>query len=142
VLALLGTAAYTQVGSSTSYVVLAAALFSIGLGLGATIVPSMAVAYRAVPRESVAQATSTINVVQRIAGSVGTAVLAIALQRALESRLGGPDGGIGRLAALSDGARDGLAPALADGFGVAFWVAFGLAAVALVPALLLPRASR
>src|SRR5207253_1014286 len=72
VLALAGTAAYTQVGAHTSYLFLAASLFVIGLGLGSTIMPSMAVAYQAVPREVVAQATSTINVIQRIAGSVGT----------------------------------------------------------------------
>jgi EmrB/QacA subfamily drug resistance transporter len=116
-LALAGTAAYTQVGPHTSYVVLSIALFVIGLGLGSTIVPSMAVAYQTVSREAVAQATSAINVIQRIAGSVGTALLAVVLQRNLRV--------------------EGVEPAHA--FGTAFWVAFGLVATALVPALLLPR---
>jgi hypothetical protein len=40
---------------------------------------------------------------------------------------------------LPPGARHQLAPALADAFGAAFWVAFALAAAALIPALLLPR---
>ena len=116
-LALAGTAAYTQVGPHTSYVLLGTALFVIGLGLGSTIVPSMAVAYQTVSREAVAQATSAINVIQRVAGSVGTALLAVVLQRNL------------RVA--------GVEPAHA--FGTTFWVAFGLVATALVPALLLPR---
>jgi predicted MFS family arabinose efflux permease len=116
-LALAGTAAYTQVGPHTSYVVLSMALFVIGLGLGSTIVPSMAVAYQTVSREDVAQATSAINVIQRIAGSVGTALLAVVLQRNLRV--------------------EGVEPAHA--FATAFWVAFGLVATALVPALLLPR---
>src|ERR671935_2427259 len=88
VLALAGTAGYTQVGTDTSYLLLAVALFVIGLGLGSTIVPSMAVAYQAVPQEAVAEATSTINVVQRIAGSVGTALLAVVLQRSIRASLG------------------------------------------------------
>jgi EmrB/QacA subfamily drug resistance transporter len=121
VLALAGTAAYTQVGADTSFVYLSAALFVIGLGLGSTIMPSMAVAYQAVPREAVAQATSAINVIQRIAGSVGTALLAVVLQRAIERQ------------------HSHAAPALAHAFGTTFWVAFGLVAAALVPALLLPR---
>src|SRR5207253_7011331 len=44
-LALAGTAAYTQIAANTSYVFLAGALFVVGLGLGATIMPSMAIAY-------------------------------------------------------------------------------------------------
>jgi EmrB/QacA subfamily drug resistance transporter len=121
-LALAGIAAYTQVGANTPYALLAAALFLIGLGLGSTIVPSMAVAYQTVPREAVTQATSTINVIQRIAGSVGTALLAVVLQRSIGS------------------AR--AAPAVAHAFGTTFWVAFALVVAALVPALLLPRMSR
>jgi EmrB/QacA subfamily drug resistance transporter len=139
VLALVGTAAYTQVAADTSYLFLAGALFVIGLGLGSTIVPSMAVAYQAVPRETVAQATSTINVIQRIAGSVGTALLAVVLQRAIATKVPGLDGGMGALAALSPEGRSQAAPALADAFGTTFWVAFGLVAGALLPALLLPR---
>lgn len=139
VLALVGTAAYTQVGAETSYALLAGSLFVIGLGLGSTIMPSMAVAYQAVSREAVAQATSTINVIQRIAGSVGTALLAVVLQREIATSLPGHDGGIGALAGLSQEGRAQAAPALANAFGTTFWVAFGLVATALLPALLLPR---
>jgi EmrB/QacA subfamily drug resistance transporter len=138
-LALAGTLAYTQVGAETSYVFLGGALFVIGLGLGSTIVPSMAVAYQTVPREAVAQATSAINVIQRIAGSIGTALLAVVLQRSIATNLPGLDGGIGALAALSRAGRAQAAAALGGAFGTAFWVAFGLVAVALIPALLLPR---
>ena len=134
VLALAGTAAYTQVGADTSYLFLSGALFLIGLGLGSTIVPAMGVAYQSVPREAVPQATSSINVIQRIAGSVGTALLAVVLQRSIASSLG-----IRSLGALPRDGRTHAAPALADAFGTTFWVAFGLVAAALLPALLLPR---
>ena len=134
VLALAGTAAYTQVGAHTSYLFLSGALFLIGLGLGSTIVPAMGVAYQSVPREAVPEATSSINVIQRIAGSVGTALLAVVLQRSIASSLG-----IRSLGALPRDGRTHAAPALADAFGTTFWVAFGLVAAALIPALLLPR---
>jgi hypothetical protein len=111
----------------------------IGLGLGSTIVPSMAVAYQTVPREAVAQATSAINVIQRVAGSIGTALLAVVLQRSIATNLPGLDGGIGALAALPNEGRAQAATALAAAFGTAFWVAFVLVAAAFVPALLLPR---
>jgi EmrB/QacA subfamily drug resistance transporter len=130
VVALAGTAAYTQVGAHTSYAFLACALFVIGLGLGCTIVPAMAVAFAAVPQEAVASASSAINIVQRVAGSIGTALLAVVLQRSIAAK--GASGGIGALAGVSPAA-------LADAFGTAFWVALALVAVALVPALLLPH---
>jgi EmrB/QacA subfamily drug resistance transporter len=141
-LALAGTLAYAQVGADTSYVFLGGALFVIGLGLGSTIMPSMAVAYQTVPREAVAQATSAINVIQRVAGSIGTALLAVVLQHSIATSLPGVDGGIGALAALPDEGRARAAAALADAFGTAFWVALALVAAALLPALLLPRLRR
>ena len=141
VLALVGTAAYTQVGADTSYILLAAALFAIGLGLGSTIVPSMAVAYQSVAREAVPQATSAINAIQRVAASVGTALLAVALQRSIAANVPGLEGG-SALGGLSEAARTQAAAGLADAFGTTFWLAFALVAAALVPALLLPAASR
>ncbi len=141
-LALLGAVAYTQVGAETSYPFLAGALLLIGLGLGATIVPSMAVAYQSVPREAVAHATSTINVAQRVAGSVGTALLAIVLQRRIAANLPDFDGGVAQIAGLSDSRRAAVAPQLAHAFGTTFWVAVGLVVAALLPALLLPRLER
>jgi EmrB/QacA subfamily drug resistance transporter len=142
VLTLAGTAAYTQVSADSSYLFLAAALFVIGLGLGATIVPSMAVAYQTVPREAVGHATTTINVIQRIAGSIGTALLAVVLQRRIATNLPDLTDGLAGLGGLSDQGRGQAAPALADAFGMTFWVAFALVAAALLPALLLPRIRR
>ena len=138
-LALVGIAGYTQVGTTTPYPYLAGALFLIGLGLGATVMPSMAVAYQSVPHDSVSQATSTINIVQRIAASIGTALLAVVLQRSISTSLPGLGGGLGALAGLAPAERERVAGGLADAFGTTFWVAFALVATALVPALLLPK---
>ena len=108
-LALAGTGAYTQIDASTSYWILAGALLLIGAGLGATITPSMAAAFQDLSHAEMPGATSAINVVQRIAGSVGTALLAVVLQRSLAAH-----------------------STPADAFGTAFTVAAVLVAVTLL----------
>ena len=138
-LAMLGTAAYTQVGAHTSYAFLTMALFVIGLGLGSTAMPSMAAALQALSREAIPRATSALHTVQRIAGAIGTALLAIILQRTISANLPALHGGIQGMAGLSSTERAHAAPALADAFGTTFWVALGLTAAALLAALLLPR---
>ena len=137
-LALAGTVVYTQIGAETSAATLGGALFLIGLGLGATVMPSMAVAYQSVAREAAADATAAINVIQRIAASIGTALLAVVLQRSIAERIPGAGGS---LRALPAGARADDAADLAAAFGATFWVAAALVAAALIPALLLPRAA-
>jgi EmrB/QacA subfamily drug resistance transporter len=142
VVALIGTLAYTQIAVDSGYWYLAAALFLIGAGLGATITPSMAAAFRDLEHTELPGATSAINVVQRVAGSLGTALLAVVLQRAIDTNLSGFHGGISQAAALAQHDPQHAAPAIADAFGTTFWVAFALTAAALVPALLLPSARR
>jgi hypothetical protein len=77
--------------------------------------------------------------IQRIAASVGTALLAVVLQRALRAQLPDVDGGLRSVGAVAQQRHEQIAPALADAFGTAFWVALVLTALALIPALLLPR---
>ncbi len=141
-LALGGTGWYTQIGARTPYWELLTALFLVGAGLGATITPAMAAAFQGLPRTAMGQATSAINVVQRVAGALGSALLAVVLQQAITARLAGFHGGIAQAAAIA-AASPRAAAAVAHAFGASFAVAFGICAVALVPAILLPgRAAR
>jgi EmrB/QacA subfamily drug resistance transporter len=140
--AMLGTLAYTQVRADTSYLYLAAALLVTGLGIGSTIMPVMAAAFQALSPAETPRATSALNAIQRIAGAVGTAMLAIILQRAITANLPGLHAGMQAIATLTPQQRAHAAPALADAFGTAFWVALGLIALTLVPVLLLPRAEQ
>ncbi len=133
-----GTLAYTQIGPGTSYAYLAAALGVIGLGLGATVAPSMAAAFQALSRAETPRGTAALNAIQRIAGAIGTAAFAIILQHAITASLPRHPGGAA-IAAISRQARADTAPALAGAFGITFWAAVALIAAALVPALLLPR---
>jgi hypothetical protein len=136
-LALIGTGWYTQIGTHTPYLATVAALLLVGAGLGATITPAMAAAFRGLPQAAMGQATSAINVVQRVAGALGSALLAIVLQQAMSARLPGFHGGISQAGALVASSPHAAAT-LADAFGVSFAVSFGIVAIALVPALLLP----
>ena len=137
--AALGTIAYTQVSPHTSYAYLAGALLVIGLGLGATVAPSMAAAFQVLSRAETPRATSALNAIQRIAGAVGTALFVIILQHAITANLPHHPGGVQALAAMPAGQRAHAAPALAAAFGTTFWAAAALIAASLVPALLLPR---
>jgi EmrB/QacA subfamily drug resistance transporter len=136
-LAMAGTAWYTQIGDHTSYAATVLALALIGLGLGATITPAMAGAFEGLAPTSMGHATSAINVVQRVAGALGSALLAVVLQQAMTSRLPGFRGSIGSAGALA-AASPHAASALAGAFGVAFAVSLGITAAALVPAFLVP----
>jgi EmrB/QacA subfamily drug resistance transporter len=139
VVALAGLAAYTQLTASTAYWYLAAALLLIGAGMGATITPAMAAAFQAIERPAIGAATATIGTIQRIAGSLGTALLAITLQHAMAAHLPGFHGSIGGAAAIAAADPARALPALAQSFGATFWVALALTVASLVPALALPR---
>ncbi len=84
---LLGTLLYTQAGPSTSYAWLAFSLFIRGLGAGWTLMPCTAAAYARLKHEAVPRATTTLNIVIRIGGSFGTALVALVLQRQIDTRL-------------------------------------------------------
>ncbi|HZE06231.1 MAG TPA: hypothetical protein VE127_13460, partial [Solirubrobacteraceae bacterium] len=73
------------------------------------------------------------NVLQRVGGSIGIAVLAVVLQRGLDSAQA--------LAAHGAGPAQVLASA-ASAYGSAFWWATGLTAVAIVPSIILTRTER
>ena len=137
-LALLGTAAYTQITADTSYWYLAGALLLVGAGLGSTITPSMAVAFQTIEPAAIPAAASAINTIQRIAGSLGTALLAVTLQRAMTAEVPGFRGGIAQAGALAAADPARTLPRLAGAFAATFWVALALTAASLVPALLLP----
>jgi len=59
--------------------VLCAALFLRGMGMGAIGIPTISAAYSSVPKERLPIATTTINIVQRIGGPIGTTLFAIFL---------------------------------------------------------------
>jgi len=99
-------------------------------------------AFEGLAHQEMPRATSALNVVQRIAGSLGTALLAVVLQRSITTELPGLHGGLGQAAARVAADPTHTQPALAHAFGTTFWVALVLTVAALVPALMLPKRQR
>lgn len=116
VVTLLGTYTFTQLTSSSSYSWLTVSLFVRGVGIGASMMPVMVAGYRNLPPESIGRATTTLIILQRLGGSVGTAFVAVVLSQHLSFH--------------------GTANATA--FGAAFWVVMALTAIGLVSSLFLP----
>jgi EmrB/QacA subfamily drug resistance transporter len=139
-LSTLGTIPLTQVTAGTSYWLISAALFVRGLGMGATMMPSMSAAMQTLTHAAVPRATTALNIIMRVGGSIGTALLAVVLQHQITSRIPAAHGG-GLAAAQNVPAavHARVAPALADSFAHAFWWAIILTAVAFLPAVMLPR---
>jgi MFS family permease len=116
------TIPFGLVGAHTSIAGLSIAMFFRGMGIGFGFMPAMTAAFASLERSELSDATPQLNVLQRIGGSIGTAVLAVVLQRALT--------GIHTTAGM------------AGAYGTAFWASAGLAALGFIPCVILMRAER
>ncbi len=137
ILVALATLPFATVSPDTSTWWLEASLVVRGLGLGATMMPSLAAGYAPLRREEVPRATSALNVIQRVGGSLGTAVLAVVLGGQLSGLGSGAGQGLGAARQASPAARERLAEPLTAAFAHTFWWALALAVVAMVPAAVL-----
>jgi EmrB/QacA subfamily drug resistance transporter len=108
------------VGPGTSLFSISLVLLVRGVGIGFAFMPAMTAAFAALRPEQLSDATPQLNVLQRIGGAIGTAVLAVVLQRA-----------------------SGHAPSLgklASAFDTAYWWSFAIAMLSLIPCVVLLRA--
>jgi EmrB/QacA subfamily drug resistance transporter len=108
------------VAASTSILSISLILLVRGVGIGFAFVPAMSAAFASLRPDQLSDATPQLNVLQRLGGAIGTAVLAVVLQRA------------------SAGAH--TATHLAHAFDKAYWGSVGIAALSLIPCLVLLRA--
>jgi EmrB/QacA subfamily drug resistance transporter len=118
----LSTIPLTFIGADTSIVAISGVLVVRGLSIGLCFMPAMTAAFASMRPEQVSDATPQLTVLQRTGGAIGTAVLAVVLQRA----------GVN---ALEPAAR-------ASAFDTAYWWALGIAALTLIPCMMLLRAER
>jgi MFS family permease len=136
----LGTIPLTQVSFTSSYWLVSGALFVRGLGMGATMMPSMSAAMQTLTHAAIPRATTALNIVMRVGGAIGTALLAVVLQHQITQRLPVASGrGLGAAQNVGPAARAHVGPALADAFAHTFWWAIALTVLAFIPAVLLPR---
>ncbi|HLM85943.1 MAG TPA: DHA2 family efflux MFS transporter permease subunit [Solirubrobacteraceae bacterium] len=108
------------VDARTSIVALSLLLVVRGVSIGMSFMPAMTAAFAAMRPEQLSDATPQLNVLMRLGGAVGTAILAVVLQRA------------------SAGAS--VHPAHA--FDTAYIWGLGIAALSLIPCMMLLRAER
>jgi EmrB/QacA subfamily drug resistance transporter len=116
----LGTLPLAFVGPSTSVLEISLVLVLRGVGIGFSFMPAMTAAFASLKPEQLSDATPQLNVVQRVGGAIGTAVLAVVLQRA-----------------------GGHAPSLsklAGAFDTAYWWSLGICVLSLIPCVVLLRA--
>jgi len=118
----LSTVPLVFIGASTSILAISLILVVRGVSIGLCFMPAMTAAFGALRTDQVSDATPQLNVLQRVGGAIGTAVLAVVLANA------------------SKGAH--TAEAVASAFGQAYWWGLGIAALAFIPAIMLLRAER
>jgi MFS family permease len=118
------------VGAHTSYAWISFTLMARGAGVGSSMMPSMAAAFAVLGPDEIHDASPQLNVIQRVGGSVGTALLAVILSHNLAD------------ASTSSGARRPGRDGLARAFGNTFWWALGITAAAAVPAAFLMVSER
>jgi EmrB/QacA subfamily drug resistance transporter len=116
------TVPFGFIGAHTSILALSLVMALRGAGVGFAFMPAMSAAFASLQHSELADATPQLNVLQRIGGSIGTAVLAVVLQRAL----------------LHAHSLD----TAASGYGKAFWWSTALTALAIIPCIVLVRAER
>ena len=120
-LTMAGTLAYTQAGLHTNELLLGASLVIRGAGLGAVTIPVMAAAYLGLRPDQVPHASIATRIAMQVGGAFGAAAMAMILETQLAAHASG--GLLGR----------------ATAFDNAFWWSLGFTALAIIPALLLPR---
>jgi EmrB/QacA subfamily drug resistance transporter len=116
----IATIPFALIGAHTSVAELCVTMLIRGMAMGASFMPAMTAAFAALERSEVSHATPQLNVLNRVGGSIGTTVLAVVLANALR------------------GAHS--AAGAASSYGTAFWWSVGLAALAIIPCLVLMRA--
>jgi EmrB/QacA subfamily drug resistance transporter len=139
----LATVPLAFVTNHTPFELLAGVLFIRGIGLGASIQPSIASAYALLESSQVPRATAALNTLRQLGGSIGTALLAVVLQHESAAAMPSASGSAGELLApLPAGERAQISGPLATAFGHTFIWAVVLAVLAVIPAVALLRAER
>ena len=110
---IVATIPFVLIEADTSFLLISAAMIVRGFGIGMSMMPSMTAAYAVLRPDQINDATPQLNVLQRVGGSIGTAILTVVLQS-----------GISGLATPSPA---GIAGAFGDTY---YWV-LGISLVAL-----------
>jgi EmrB/QacA subfamily drug resistance transporter len=123
-IAIAATVPFLMVGAATSFWVIGAAMVARGFGIGMSMMPSMTAAYAVLRPDQVNHATPQMNVLQRVGGSIGTAILTVVLQSGIT------------------GLAHPTVAGVAQSFAHTYWWVIGISVVALLPTVLLTVVER
>ena len=134
----------TQLDANTSYGVIIPALFVMGMGMGATMMPLFTSALKTLSNHEVARGSTLLNISQQIASSVGVAVMSVILTNQLKDSAFA-NAAIGSV--KDPGIIDKIGASnivtgfdqAASSFASTFWVAWALVILTVIPAMFLPR---
>jgi EmrB/QacA subfamily drug resistance transporter len=154
----LGTFAYGSWHQAAYFPVLVVGLAVLGMGMGCTMMPLSGAAVQTLRPEQIARGSTLMNVNQRVAGSIGTAVMSVILTSQLNrseavgaakkaaavqeaaSKSGAPvDPSAIPRETLQPGFAQQVAHDLSHAYAWVFVVSAVLIALAYVPSALLPR---
>jgi EmrB/QacA subfamily drug resistance transporter len=116
------TVPFVLVTAGTPFAAIGSAMLVRGVGVGLAIMPAMTAAFSVLTREQVNDASPQLTVLQRVGGSLGTAVIAVVLEGHIK--------------------HAHTQSALASGFAHTYWWVMGVTVVALLPTALLMRIER
>jgi hypothetical protein len=103
------------------------------------MMPLMSGAMQTLRHAQVARASTSLNIIQQVGASIGTAVMSVILTVALQDRLGGGSGSDTGLGATGANLPLEIRNLMADAFSHTYWWATALIVPAILAALLLPR---
>jgi EmrB/QacA subfamily drug resistance transporter len=119
------TVPFLLIDDHTSYVLIGGAMVLRGIGVGLAIMPAMTAAFSVLRREQVNDASPQLTVLQRVGGSLGTAIIAVVLQSKTTHAGAHP-----------------TSSALAGAFAHTYWWVMALTLVALLPTVALVKIER
>jgi EmrB/QacA subfamily drug resistance transporter len=149
-LGLLGCAALLlTTAADAPYPLVATAAAVLGVGSGATLMPTMTVALRDLEGSDTPRGTTLLALAQQLSAAIGVAVVATALTLLVSARVpglaaadgGDGAGGVAGMLALDPAVRAALRPELAAAVGGAYAVAVALMAAGVVAAAALSSAA-
>jgi EmrB/QacA subfamily drug resistance transporter len=116
VIMIVGTLPFVLIDATTPFALLEAAMVVRGFGIGMSMMPAMTAAYATLRAGQVNDAAPQLNVLQRVGGSIGTAILTVVLQNGITAN---------------------TPAAIAASFAHTYWWVIGISVMALLPTILL-----
>lgn len=137
---LIGTIPFMLLTPTSNFWFLGVTMLLRGFGMGWILMPSMAASYVDLTKEMVAKATTTLNIVFRVGGAIGTALVAVVLQREVADRIHSH----GNLFASAPSAGGGglphpIATTVTQAFDATFVVVIVIIVMGLVTSFFFPK---